>query len=104
MVHHGRDAPDDSSISTWRLTEPGGYEIDFIHANDVPAGGTASQYEGLPLQRRDVSGNKQTYEYSLYGGSATNAPRLDRIYLNGSDASDAKAIVEFTWHSVAKFY
>ncbi|MGE3109830.1 MAG: hypothetical protein AB7O77_15950 [Phycisphaerales bacterium] len=87
-----------TSYNIWRLTEPGGYEIDFFRSGTAPSGMTSAQVEGLQLQRRDVSGNKQTYEYSLYGGTSSVA-RLESIYLNGTDDSDSAAIVQFLWHT-----
>jgi RHS repeat-associated protein len=80
-----------TTINVWRLTEPGGWTVDFDRRK-VEYGTM-----GLPIEERDSYGHVRRFVYSA--GSASNPPRLTSIYLGAKTESAAAAVVDFTWDS-----
>jgi hypothetical protein len=60
------------------------------------------ELEGRLKLQRDVYGNTWTFTYRFFedtaGSSQPSVARLHRIYLNGTDESDAEALVEFGYY------
>jgi RHS repeat-associated protein len=87
------------TYATWRLVEPGEWEVDFYRE----ASGTEPVDAGLVgkiLQARDVYGNRHEYQYTLLpvsnpGGG--NDGRLTQVTCRTSDG-ELQARILFFWH------
>lgn len=112
---------DGVTYPVYRVREPGAWEVDYLRArrdvgveeeealeeqlacnesnNDVY--NPAPHEIGLPLQKRDMYGNAQTYKYLVLGAGEADVARLSRIFLtrrSGSEDPDVlEAEVRFTW-------
>ncbi|MEY4534579.1 MAG: hypothetical protein RLZZ246_897 [Planctomycetota bacterium] len=88
------------TYATWRLVEPGEWEVDFYRE---PSGGSEAIDAGLvgkTLQARDVYGNRHEYQYTLLpvsnpGGG--NDGRLTGVTCQTSDG-EVQARILFFWH------
>ncbi len=66
---------------TWRLKEPGGWELDYFRTYEAASGQEppSPEYTGALARKRDVHGNTQTYYYTTHDTSGGSTVRLERI-------------------------
>lgn len=79
-----------SSVAVWRIRDPGKWSMDIYR------GGTP--FDGLVAQEGDAYGNIRSYEYTLFGPTGSEVPRLTKLYLNGTSDSTASVVLTFRWH------
>lgn len=90
----------EDTVDTWRVVDPGRTSTDYFdtagHADPQLAA-----LDGMLLQSLDPYGNGQYYEYAFYGLSDP-APRLRRVYVNGTPedfqtGTPPDALVQFAY-------
>lgn len=91
-----------TTYDTYRLVEPGAWEVHFYRPS---AGGgaitaTPATHEGLLLQQRDTYGNTWDYQYTVFGtnlASNKHHARLTKIVCKRNGAGTAEAEIDLTW-------
>jgi RHS repeat-associated protein len=89
-----------SSVDVWSSTDAGRTTTDYYRTSGSPDPQLAA-LDGLMLQSQDPYGNGRLYDCAFYG-LEDPAPRLRRIFVNGSPAawgagSPPDALVELDW-------